>query len=58
MIFEFSWDKEFGGIYYFMDVLGKPHYELQHDMKLWWVHNEALIAAILAYKLTNDKRHL
>jgi N-acylglucosamine 2-epimerase len=49
---EFGWDKECGGIYYFMDVLGKPHMELQWNMKLWWVHNEALIAALMAYKLT------
>ena len=31
---DFGWDKEFGGIFYFMDALGKPHLELQHDMKL------------------------
>jgi len=49
---EFGWDKEHGGIFYFMDVLDKPHLELQWDMKLWWVHNEALIAAAMAYKLT------
>ncbi|MHB1459506.1 MAG: AGE family epimerase/isomerase, partial [Armatimonadota bacterium] len=49
---EFAWDKEYGGIYYFMDVLGKPHVELQWNMKLWWVHNEALIATAMAYKLT------
>jgi len=49
---EFGWDREYGGIYYFMDVLGKPHPELQWNMKLWWVHNEALIAAAMAYKLT------
>lgn len=49
---EFGWDKDFGGIYYFMDVLGKPHVELQWNMKLWWVHNEALIATAMAYKLT------
>ena len=51
-ILEFSWDKEYGGIYYFMDVLGKPHVELSWDMKLWWVHNEALIASLYAYVLT------
>lgn len=49
---EFGWDREFGGIFYFMDVLGKPHVELQANMKLWWVHNEALIATLMAYKLT------
>ena len=54
----FGWDKEFGGIFYFMDVLGKPHLELQHDMKLWWVHNEATIATLYAYKVTHDEKYL
>ncbi len=49
---KFGWDKEYGGIYYFMDVLGKPHVELQWNMKLWWVHCEALVATAMAYKLT------
>ena len=53
---EFGWDKEFGGIFYFMDALGKPHLELQHDMKLWWVHNEATLACLHAYKATGDER--
>ena len=52
---EYGWDKQYGGIYYFMDVLGKPHLELQHDMKLWWVHNEAIIASLYAYKLTEKE---
>jgi N-acylglucosamine 2-epimerase len=51
---EFGWDKEFGGIYYFMDVLNKPHLELQWNMKLWWVHNEALVATAIGYKLTGN----
>jgi N-acylglucosamine 2-epimerase len=49
---EFGWDKKYGGIYYFMDALGKPHLELQHDMKLWWVHNEAILAALFAWRLS------
>lgn len=57
-ILEFSWDKEHGGIFYFMDVLGKPHVELQWDMKLWWVHNEALIATMYAYRLSKDPAFL
>lgn len=52
----FGWDQEFGGIYYFMDALGKPHLELQHDMKLWWVHNEATLACLHAYKATGDRQ--
>ena len=55
---EFGWDKEYGGIYYFMDALGKPHLELQHNMKLWWVHCEAILAALYAYDLTREKRFL
>ncbi|MCE5323006.1 AGE family epimerase/isomerase [bacterium] len=50
-----GWDPDHGGIFYFMDVLGKPHLELQWDMKLWWVHNEALIATAMAYKLTGSE---
>ena len=54
-IFGYGTDKEFGGLYYFMDALGKPHLELQWDMKLWWPHCEALIATLVAYRLTGDE---
>lgn len=50
---EYGWDNEYEGIYYFKDYLNKPHLELQWNMKLWWVHNEALIACAMAYKLTD-----
>ena len=43
-ILEFSWDAEYGGIYYFMDAQGKPPQQLEYDQKLWWPHCEALIA--------------
>lgn len=49
---DFAWDAEEGGLYYLMDALHKPHVELSWNMKLWWVHNEALIATWLAYRLT------
>lgn len=55
---EFGWDKEYGGIYYFMDKYGKPHPELQWDMKLWWPHLEAVVALLLGYKLTGDRELL
>ncbi|MBR6373798.1 MAG: AGE family epimerase/isomerase, partial [Victivallales bacterium] len=54
-IFDFGTDKEYGGIFYFMDALHKPHLELQWDMKLWWPHCEALISCIFAYRLTKDQ---
>jgi N-acylglucosamine 2-epimerase len=53
-----GWDQEHGGIYYFRDVDGKPVAEYWHDMKFWWPHNEAIIATLLAYHLTDDPRHL
>ena len=52
-----GWDKEYGGIYYFRDAFGRPCEQLEHDMKLWWVHNEALIATLLALNLTGDKKY-
>jgi len=51
---ELGWDKEYGGIYYFRDLYNRPCEQLEHDMKLWWVHNEALIATLLASNLTGD----
>ena len=54
---EIGWDKEYGGIYYFRDVYGRPCEQLEHDMKLWWVHNEALIACLVAGTLTGDKKY-
>ncbi len=55
---ETGWDNEYGGILYFIDCLGKPPEAYEHDMKLWWVHNEALIACAMAYADTNDEYYL
>jgi len=54
-ILEYSWDKEHGGILYFMDALGKPPQQLEWDQKLWWVHLEALVALSKAYEQTGRK---
>jgi len=51
---ERGWDREFGGIFYFIDVEGKPTEQLEWDMKLWWPHTEALYALLLAHHLTGD----
>ena len=55
--FERGWDKEHGGILYFVDLDGRPCEQLEWDMKLWWVHNEALIASLMAYALTGDGKY-
>lgn len=52
-----GWDKEYGGILYFIDVEGKPPEQYEHDMKLWWPHTEALYACLLAHHLTGQKRY-
>jgi len=53
-----GWDEEYGGIRYFKDCLGKPVEAYEHDMKLWWPHNEATSASLLLYKLTKDEYYL
>ena len=55
---EYAWDKEFGGIYYFMDLHGHPTQQLEWDQKLWWVHMETLIALLKGYLHTGDERML
>ena len=52
-----GWDKEYGGIFYFKDYLGKPVEAYEHDMKLWWPHNEAVIASLMLYKKTGDEKY-
>jgi N-acylglucosamine 2-epimerase len=53
---EHGWDREFGGIFYFMDVQGHPPQQLEWDQKLWWVHVEALVALAKGYAFTGDER--
>lgn len=51
-ILDYSWDKEYGGVFYFLDALGHPPQQLEWDQKLWWVHMETLVALSKAYKHT------
>ena len=53
---EYGWDKEYDGILYFMDRLGRPLQQLEWDQKLWWVHIETLISLLKAYNLTGDEK--
>ncbi|MCM1178246.1 MAG: AGE family epimerase/isomerase [Clostridium sp.] len=57
-VIERGWDKEYGGIYYFMDRLGHPQQKLEWDQKLWWVHLESAIAMIKGYQLTGNRKCL
>ena len=55
---EYGWDEQYGGIFYFMDRLGKPRHELEFDQKLWWVHIETLISMLKGYQLTGNPKCL
>ena len=52
---EYGWDKQYGGIFYFLDRKGHPTQQLEWDQKLWWVHVETLISMLKGYQLTGSK---
>lgn len=52
-----GWDEEYGGILYFTDLKGLPCEQCEHDMKLWWPHNEAIIASLKLYSVTGDEKY-
>ncbi|TSL97328.1 N-acylglucosamine 2-epimerase [Bagarius yarrelli] len=49
-----GWDKEHGGLFYFLDADGHCPTQLEWNMKLWWPHCEALIAYLMAYDHSRD----
>ena len=53
---EYGWDREYGGIFYFLDIQGHPPQQLEWDQKLWWVHVEALVALAKGFQHTGDLR--
>jgi N-acyl-D-glucosamine 2-epimerase len=55
---EYGWDKEYGGLFYFMDYKGYPPQQLEWDQKLWWVHIETLISLLKGYQFTKDEKCL
>ena len=57
-VINYGWDREYGGIFYFMDCKGYPTQELEWDQKLWWVHIESAIAMLKGYSLTGNKECL
>lgn len=56
-MWKWGWDTEYGGISYFKDVKGYPPQEYWHDMKFWWPQNEAIIATLMAYRMTGDPKY-
>lgn len=56
--YDMGWDKEYGGLLYFVDACGFPPESYEHDMKLWWPHNEMMIASLMFYRDTKDSYYL
>ena len=54
---EWGWDKEHGGILYFVNVDGHPCDQYEHELKLWWPQNEAIYACLLAYYMTREEKY-
>ena len=54
---ELGWDKEFGGLFSFVDIEGKQPAQVEWDMKYWWPHCEAVYAFLLAYDLSGESRY-
>lgn len=52
---DYAWDKKCEGLHSFLDIQRKPLGRLDGDLKLWWVHAEALAALLTGYSLTKDK---
>jgi len=53
-----GWDREYGGLLYFIDCLGRPPEAYEHDMKLWWPHDEILISSLMLYRDTGKEEYL
>ncbi len=56
--FDHGWDKQHGGLFYFLDTEGFSPVQLEWFMKLWWPHTEALYGTLLAYTTTGDAADL
>lgn len=55
---DWGWDEEFGGIINFRDCKGFPAQDYSQDMKFWWPQTEGIIAGLLAFEATGDKKYL
>lgn len=49
---QLGWDTKHGGVRYMVDVEGYAPQAYEHDMKLWWAHTEAILAALKLHRAT------
>ncbi len=50
-------DTELGGFIYQRDILGGPVESYENETKVWWVHNEAIIASLALYLHTGAEHY-
>ena len=55
--YEMGYDEEYGGFIYQKDITGAPVEAYEQDIKVWWVHNEAIIASLMLYLGTGDEKY-
>jgi len=56
LAWERGWDREHGGMLYYVDARGLPPAEYWHEMKFWWPQTEAILATLMAWRLTGEPR--
>ncbi len=54
---ERGWDRVYGGLLSFVDVLGFPPEALEHDMKLWWPTCETIISSLMLFEATGRQEY-
>lgn len=57
-LWEWGWDKQYGGIINFRDCKNLPSQDYSQDMKFWWPQCETIIASLYAYLGTGDEKYL
>lgn len=54
---ELGWDKEYGGLYPYINLDNEKVEFFEMEKKVWWPQTEALYASLLAYAITNDSKY-
>ena len=57
-LWDWGWDKQYGGIINFRDCKNLPSQDYSQDMKFWWPQCETIIASLYAYLGTGDEKYL
>lgn len=55
---ELAWDSKYGGLMSFLDSEGYSPVQIEWSSKMWWVHAEALLATLLAFKISGERKFL